>query len=46
MPTWCSRSGARTSGVRGEAFNFSPETRVSVLDITRMIQRADAAARI
>lgn len=27
-------------GVRGEAFNFSPETRVSVLDITRMIQRA------
>jgi CDP-glucose 4,6-dehydratase len=26
-------------GVRGEAFNFSPETRVSVLEITQTIQR-------
>ena len=28
------------AGVRGEAFNFSPETRVTVLEITRLIQRA------
>jgi CDP-glucose 4,6-dehydratase len=27
------------AGVRGEAFNFSPETRVTVLEITRTIQR-------
>lgn len=27
-------------GIRGEAFNFSPETRVSVLDITRAILKA------
>src|SRR6266849_3348133 len=27
------------SGVRGEAFNFSPQTPVTVLEITRMIQR-------
>lgn len=26
-------------GVRGEAFNFSPETRVTVLEITKVIQR-------
>ncbi len=26
-------------GVRGEAFNFSPQTRLSVLEITRVIQR-------
>jgi CDP-glucose 4,6-dehydratase len=26
-------------GVRGEAFNFSPETRVTVLEIARLIQR-------
>ena len=29
----------RDEGIRGEAFNFSPETRVNVLDITRRIQR-------
>ena len=28
------------AGVRGEAFNFSPESRVSVLEITAAIQRA------
>ncbi len=27
-------------GIRGEAFNFSPETRVSVLDITRAVLKA------
>ena len=27
------------TGVQGEAFNFSPETRVNVLEITKMIQR-------
>ena len=27
------------AGVRGEAFNFSPETRVNVLEITKIIQR-------
>jgi len=27
-------------GVRGEAFNFSPESRVTVLEITRMVQQA------
>jgi CDP-glucose 4,6-dehydratase len=27
------------NGVRGEAFNFSPESRVTVLEITRAIQR-------
>jgi CDP-glucose 4,6-dehydratase len=27
------------AGVRGEAFNFSPETRVTVLEITKTIQR-------
>ena len=26
-------------GVRGEAFNFSPETRVTVIEITKIIQR-------
>jgi CDP-glucose 4,6-dehydratase len=30
---------ATDKGVKGEAFNFSPETRVTVLDITRTIQR-------
>lgn len=30
---------ATESGVRGEAFNFSPETRVTVLEITEHIQR-------
>lgn len=30
---------ARDEGVRGEAFNFSPETRVQVLEVTRLIQR-------
>jgi CDP-glucose 4,6-dehydratase len=30
---------AADPGVRGEAFNFSPETRVTVLEITRAIQR-------
>jgi CDP-glucose 4,6-dehydratase len=30
---------SRDAGVRGEAFNFSPETRVTVLEITRMIQQ-------
>jgi CDP-glucose 4,6-dehydratase len=30
---------AKDDGVRGEAFNFSPETRVQVLEITRLIQR-------
>jgi CDP-glucose 4,6-dehydratase len=29
-----------TSGVRGEAFNFSPESQVSVIAITEAIQRA------
>lgn len=29
----------RDEGVRGEAFNFSPETRLDVLEITRAIQR-------
>jgi len=28
------------AGVKGEAFNFSPESRVSVIEITRAIQRA------
>lgn len=28
-----------TDGVRGEAFNFSPESRVSVIEITQAIQR-------
>lgn len=28
------------AGIRGEAFNFSPESRVSVLDITRAVLRA------
>jgi len=32
-------SRAGTAGVKGEAFNFSPETRVTVLEITRTIQR-------
>jgi CDP-glucose 4,6-dehydratase len=27
------------AAIRGEAFNFSPETRVQVLEITRLIQR-------
>ncbi len=27
------------AGVKGEAFNFSPETRVTVLDITKIMQR-------
>jgi CDP-glucose 4,6-dehydratase len=30
---------AADEGIKGEAFNFSPETRVSVLEITRLIQR-------
>ena len=30
---------ADDADVRGQAFNFSPETRVQVLDITRQIQR-------
>ena len=30
---------AADTGVRGEAFNFSPESRVSVLEITGLIQR-------
>jgi CDP-glucose 4,6-dehydratase len=30
---------AQDANVRGEAFNFSPETRVQVLEITRVIQR-------
>jgi CDP-glucose 4,6-dehydratase len=30
---------ADAADVRGQAFNFSPETRVQVLDITRQIQR-------
>ncbi len=30
---------AQDDGVRGEAFNFSPETRVQVLEITRLIQQ-------
>ena len=30
---------AQDADVRGEAFNFSPETRIQVLEITRMIQR-------
>src|SRR6187399_1033119 len=29
-----------TAGVRGEAFNFSPESQVSVIEITEAIQRA------
>ena len=32
-------SRAGDAGVKGEAFNFSPETRVTVLEITRAIQR-------
>ena len=30
---------AGDAGIKGEAFNFSPETRVTVLEITRAIQR-------
>jgi len=30
---------AQDANVRGEAFNFSPETRIPVLEITRIIQR-------
>ena len=30
---------AADEGITGEAFNFSPETRVTVLEITRLIQR-------
>ena len=30
---------AGDTGIKGEAFNFSPETRVTVLEITRQIQR-------
>jgi CDP-glucose 4,6-dehydratase len=41
---------AGDAAVRGEAFNFSPETRVQVLEITRMIQqlmgRADLEPQI
>jgi CDP-glucose 4,6-dehydratase len=29
-----------TEGVKGEAFNFSPESRVSVIEITRALQQA------
>jgi len=32
-------SGCERDGVKGEAFNFSPESRVTVIEITRLIQQ-------